>query len=54
MPASWWICQQITARQKNRQQQEEVPHKDTVLGYGKQSAAILDILYNLISNVYAI
>ena len=46
MPASWWIGQQITARRQNRQQQEEFPLRDTVLGNGTQPSAILDILYN--------
>jgi len=40
------MCQQITARRKNRQQQEEVPHRGTALGNGKQPSAILDFLYN--------
>jgi len=54
MPASWWIGQQITARRQNRQQQVEVPHRDTVLGNGTQPSAILDNLYNKISTLYAI
>jgi len=45
-PASWWIGQQITARRQNRQQQQEVPRRDIVLGSGMQPSAFLNILYN--------
>jgi len=46
MLASWWNTLKITARRQNRQQNEEVPHKDTVVGNGTQPSTILDILDN--------
>jgi hypothetical protein len=39
----WWIGRQITASRENRQPEEEVPHRDTGSGNGKQPSTNLYI-----------
>jgi len=44
MLAGCWNGMQISASKQNRQQKEEVPHRDTGVGNGTQPSATFDIL----------
>jgi hypothetical protein len=44
MSASRWNGRQIAASKQNRQQNEEVPHRDTGVGNGTQPSANLNNL----------
>ena len=46
MSASCWNGRLINASRKNRQQQEEVQHRDAGVGNGTQHSAIANILEN--------
>jgi len=46
MISSWWNTGQNIASRQNRQQKEEVPHRDTGVGNGTQTSSVLDILDN--------
>jgi hypothetical protein len=53
MSISWWNSVEITARGQNRQQKEDVPHRDTEVENGRQPSVILDILNKGMYNLYA-